>query len=124
MAVAGGPFLHSKAQVGGNQRLHAVEEEIVKLGTGLPADLNGVFKARGCDQRHARAFALQQRVRAHCRAMQQDHRSPLPDLFQRLDDGLRRVRRRGKNLEHANLAAFHPYAVSEGAAGVDGDVKR
>ena len=48
----------------------------------------------------------------------------LPDLFQSLNDRLRRVSWRGKNLEHANLPALHPYAVGEGAAGVDGDVKR
>ena len=61
-----------KRKFGRNQRLDAIKEEIVKLGTGLPADLDGVFKTSGGDQRHARALALQQRVRAHGGAMQKD----------------------------------------------------
>ena len=54
-----------------NQRLHAIEEEVVKLGPRLAADLDGVLKARGSDERDARAFALQQRIRADRGAVQQ-----------------------------------------------------
>ena len=48
----------------------------------------------------------------------------LSDLFESLDNRLRRVGWRGEDLEHAYLPALHPDAVGKGAAGVDGDVER
>jgi hypothetical protein len=53
-----------------DERLDAVEEEIVELGTGLPSDLDGVFETGGGDQRGAGAFAFEQRVGADGRAVQ------------------------------------------------------
>ena len=123
LSVAGGAFVDAKTQIGGNQGFYTIEKEIIKFGTGLAADLDGVFKTGGGDQRHARAFALQQSIRANRRAVQKDSRSARPDLFQGLDNCLRGIGRRGENFEHAYLPALHPDAVGEGAAGVDGDVE-
>ena len=74
-AVAAGALRDAETQVCRDQRLHAIEEEIVKLGTGLAADLDGVFEAGGRNQSHARALALQQGVRADGGAVQKDHAS-------------------------------------------------
>ena len=82
LAVTGGAFVDAETQIGRNQGFNAIEEEIVELGTGLAADLNGVFETCGGDQRHARAFALQQSVRADCGAVQKDSRSA-PPIFSR-----------------------------------------
>ncbi len=53
-----------------DKRLYAIKKEIVKLGPGLAADLDGVFETRSRDQSDARAFALQQSICANCGAMQ------------------------------------------------------
>ena len=76
----------------GNQRLDAIEKKIVKLGARLAADLDGVFKTGGCDQRHARALALQQSIGADRGAVQQDHRTARADLV----SGPRRSPARGR----------------------------
>ena len=44
LAIASGAFVHPKPQIRWDQGLHAIKEEIVKLGTGLPANLDHVFK--------------------------------------------------------------------------------
>ncbi len=71
-AVARGAFVHPKPQIRGDKRLYTIKKEIVELGPGLAADLDGIFKPSGCDQRHARAFALQQSICADRGAMQKD----------------------------------------------------
>ena len=125
-AVAGGSFVHTKAQIRRDERFHAIKEEIVKLGTGLAADFDGVFKTGGRDQCHARAFALQQSICANCGAVQKDviERPIFSDFVDSFDNRLRRISRRRENLEHSYPSAIHPDAIGEGAAGVDGDVER
>ena len=71
-AVAGGAFVHAKTQIRRDQRFYAIKEEIIKLGTGLAADLDRVFKTGGRDQSHACAFALQQSIGADRGAMQKN----------------------------------------------------
>ena len=74
LSVTGGAFVESEAQVGGNQRLNTIEEQIVEFRPGLAADLDGIFETCRGNQSYARAFALQQSVRADRRAVQQNHR--------------------------------------------------
>ena len=54
----------------------AVEEEVVELGAGLAADLDGVFESGGGDQSGARAFAFKQRVGADGGAVSRIMNSP------------------------------------------------
>ncbi len=124
LTVARGAFVYAKTQIRRDQWFYAIKEKIIKFGTGLAADLDRIFETRGGDQSYARALALQQSVRADCGAVQKDSRGALSDFFQRLDNGLRGIGRSGKDFEHADLSAFDPDAVGEGAAGIDGDVER
>ena len=55
-----------------DQRLDAIEEEVVELGAGLASDLDGVFETGGGDQSGARAFAFEQSVGADGGAVQDD----------------------------------------------------
>ena len=89
LAVAGGALVHAKAQIGRHQRFHAIKEEIVKLGPGLAADLDGIFETSGGDQRHARAFALQQVFVPTVVPCRRTVEIALADFLQRFDNGLR-----------------------------------
>ncbi len=61
-----------KRRLLGDERLDAVEEEIVELGAGLASDLDGVFESGGGDERGAGAFAFEQRVGADGGAVEED----------------------------------------------------
>ena len=123
-AIAAGALLHTEAQRGRNQRLNTIEKEIVKLRPSLAADLNSIFETSGGDQCHLRALALQQGVGANGCAMEKNHRTAKSDLPKRFDNRLRRIIRGGEHFEHTNASTLHPDTVREGAAGVNGDVKR
>ena len=108
----------------GDQRCDAIEEEIVKLGSGLASDLDGIFESGGGDERGAGAIALEERVGSNGGAVQEDDRFFGSDFPEGIGDSLRGVGRRGENLQHAKAAGFHPDTVGESAAGIDGDAKR
>ena len=122
-AVAGGAFFDAEAEIGGDQRLDAIEEEIVELGARLASDLDGVFESGGRDQSGARAFAFQQSVGADGGAVQDDEFAVVIDFAEGFDDGLGGIGWRGENFQHAQAAAVDPDTVGEGAAGVDGDAE-
>ena len=92
-------FRHAEAQAALHQRRHPLEHQVVKLGPGLPSDLDGVLKACGGDERHTRALALQQGVGADGGAVQKDDRSTRPVRATRFGDGLRGIFRRGENFQ-------------------------
>ena len=71
-AVAGRAFVDAEAEILGDQRLDAVEEEVVELGAGLASDFDGVFEAGGGDEGGAGAFAFEQRVGADGGAVEED----------------------------------------------------
>ncbi len=71
-SVARGTLVDAEAKSFRDQRLDAVEEKIVKLGTGLASDLDGVFETGGGDQSGAGSFALEQRVGADGGAVEED----------------------------------------------------
>jgi hypothetical protein len=48
-SLAVGALGDSKAEVLGDQWFRPIEEEVVELGTGLAADLNGILETFGCD---------------------------------------------------------------------------
>ena len=66
------PLLHAETHATLDQRRHALEGKIVELGPVLTADFDRVFESGGSYERHARAFALQQRVGANRGSVQQD----------------------------------------------------
>ncbi len=122
-AVAGGAFVDAEAEIFGDQRLDAVEEEVVELGAGLASDFDGVFEAFRGDQGGARAFAFEQRIGADGGAVEEDEVAFVRDFLKGFDDGLRGIGGSRKDFQHAEAAALSPDAVGEGAAGVDGDAE-
>ncbi len=123
MSFAVDSLVHAESQFGGNERLHAIEEEVVEPGTGLAADLDDIFETRGGDQGDARAFALKDGVRADGGAVQEDDGGLASDLTNRFGDRLRGIGGRGEDLQEADTPALDPDAVGEGAAGIDGDAE-
>ena len=103
-AVAGGALVDAEAEILRNQRLDAVEEEVVELGAGLASDFDGVFEASSGDERGARAFALEQRVGADCRAVEEDEFACVVNFMKGFDDGLRGIGGCRKNFQHAEAA--------------------
>ena len=97
-SVAGGAFVDAEAEIFGDQRLDAVEEEIVELGAGLASDFDGVFEAGGGDERGARAFAFEQRVGADGGAVEEDEIAFGRDFAGELRRWLARDRRAWKKL--------------------------
>ena len=91
----------------------------------LAPDLDRIFKTRRSHKSYARAFALQQSVRADGSAVK-DSKVPAfgSDLTGGVRDRLRRVRRGGEDFEDAQSGVFQPNAVRKGSAAIDGDAKR
>src|SRR5437899_5358091 len=71
-AIACRALVHAEAEIFGDERLYAVEEEIIEFGPGLTADLDGVFQTGGSDQRGARAFTFEQGVGSDGGAVEKD----------------------------------------------------
>ena len=69
-----------------DERLDAIEEEIVELGTRLPSNLDGVFEPGSRHQRGARAFAFEQRIRADGSAVKKNELRFSSDGSDRIDD--------------------------------------
>src|SRR5580692_6523210 len=124
-AIAGGAFFDSEAKIGGDQRLNAAEEEVVKLGTGLASYLDGVFETGGGDQGGTGAFAFEQRIGADGGAVQDCEFAFVFDFAEDLDDGVGGIGGSGEDFQHAQAAGHvGPDTVGEGTAGVDGDAER
>ena len=68
-AIAAYALRHAEPHCPFHQRRHALKRKVVKLRSSLPSDLDSVFESSRGNERHARAFALQQSVGAHGRAV-------------------------------------------------------
>ena len=123
-AIAACAFVDSEAQLGRYQWLDALKKEIVELGAGLAADFDGVLESGGGDQRCASTLALQQSIGSDSRTVEEHELTFGGDFPEGLDDGLGRIGRSGKHLQHAQAATLKPDTVGERAASVDGDAKR
>ena len=122
--VCRGTFVDAEAQLLCHERLNAVEEEIVEPGAGLASYFNGIFEALRRDEGGACAFALQQSIGSHGRAVKENEVSAERNFAGGFDNGLRGIGGAGEDLEHSQLSTVHPDTVGEGAAGVDGDAER
>ena len=71
-AVAGGAFVDAEAEIFGDQRLDAVEEEVVELGAGLASDFDGVFETCVVTRAVRAPLRSEQRVGADGGAVQED----------------------------------------------------
>ena len=74
------------AQILGDERLDAIEEEVVELGPRLPSNFDSVFETCGCYQRSARAFAFEQRIRANGSAVKKNELCFSTDGSERIDN--------------------------------------
>ena len=102
-------------------RLHPVQIEVIRPRDTL--DAQDVAEAVRRQQRDVGALALDEGVRRHRRAVDEvrDLVRVETRLGERVEDGLRRLRRRGEHLGHADLARLlvERDKIGEGAAGVD-----
>src|SRR5438105_15868007 len=115
--------MDTETQIGRHERRHAIKEQIVKFGSGLTSDLNGVLESGCGHQCHASALTLQQCVRAYRSAMQEGNRIRWTNFSYNFDDGVRRVGGGGEYFQHPNSAAFYPNAIGKRASGIDCDTK-
>src|SRR3954466_11686074 len=106
-----------------DQGRNAVEKQVIKLRARLPADLNSIFETTRSHQRDFPPITLQNRVRANSGPMQQYKCLVSGDLADGFSNSLRRIRRRRKHFEHADLSVRDPDTIREGATSIDGDAK-
>src|SRR2546430_5418851 len=106
------------AHLSGDGRRRAGDPEIVEVWTVLPADDQEILKTRGGHEDRARALPLEDRVRGHGRAVSHADRA---EVSHPLDDGPRRIPRRG-NLRRHDRAAAEPDEVRERPAHVHTDI--
>ena len=90
-SFAVGALCDSEAEGLRDQRFDPIEEKIVELGTGLAADLDGVFETFGCDQGNAGAFSLEDRIRADGGSVKKSDGRIGSDLLDGFGDSLGRV---------------------------------
>ncbi len=97
---------------------------VVEIGARLPGNGERVFESRSGDEGDARAFAFEQCVGGDGGAVadfDSGGRNEGGDSADGFEDGAARIVGRGGKFEHVDAAADAVDAVSEGAAGIDGD---
>jgi len=124
-------LVHRQAVAGRDQRLRQLDVEVVDVVAPLAADVEHVGVAGGRDERRARAFAFDERVRDQRRAVHYlAERRARAGLAQEIEDhggnGLARIVGRGRRLADPDAAGGreHGDAVGERAADVDRYAKR
>ena len=124
-SVGGGAFVDAEAEVFGDQRLDAIEEEVVEFGAGLASDFDGVFETCVVTSAVRAPFRSSSVLVPTVVPWRRMKFSSWRDLFYRFEDGLGGIGGRRKNFQHFQAMRFRidPDAVGEGAAGVDGDAE-
>ena len=121
-AVGADAFCKAEALAGDGRG--AVVIPVVEIGASLAGDGESVFKSRGGDEGDARAFAFEQRVGGDGGAVADFNGGfghERGNFVNCLKDGAAWIVWGGGKLEDMDAAADAVDAVSEGAAGVDGD---
>src|SRR5689334_21912426 len=83
---------------------------------------NHIFKARGRDKSHPRAFTFQQDIRSNCGAMADKWSAAFCHRVDHLQYGPPRVFWRGKHFQHLHGRFFDVDTISESAARIDRNV--
>lgn len=97
---------------------------VVEIGASLAGDGESVFKSRSSDEGDARAFAFQQSIRGNCSAVanfDRRFRGEGGNLAHGIKDGAAGIVGSRRELEDIDTVADAVDAISECAAGVDGD---
>ena len=123
-AVGADTLSEAKAAILGSKRGGTVDVPVIEAGASLAADSEGIFKSGRGDEGYARALALEESVGGDSGAVT-DFDGARPGVFCDLLDGLENcalgIVRGGGQLEDVEASIDAIDAVSECAAGVDGD---
>src|SRR5579864_8281465 len=125
-AVRRRALVDAKTEFPGNERLDALEEKIVKLGTRLAADLDGIFKSGGRHECGAGALAFEKGICTHGCAVKKNKLFGGGNFLECNYDSLRWIGGRGEYLQYLEAArlGIDPDAVGERASSIDSDAKR
>src|SRR6185503_6027767 len=118
------PLGYADRQVAVDDRLRQRDKDVVELRPRLPADLQDVLEARGREQRHARALALEHGIGGDGGSVDDVGDLIGREGLQARENGLRLICWSRAELVDRKARLIQPDKVCECPAGVDADSHR